>query len=165
MVVEIVERYLLYLLAHSSREEKCISIRWYILEDGVDALGETHIEHLVSLIQYNIVHMLQLSHATIDEVEKTTRCGYDDLYTMLEGAYLTAYIGSAIDCSNVESVDVLGETVEVIGYLETKLTGRTQDNGLCLLVLSIGLLNDRNTIGCSLTSSCLRQRDDIVFVA
>ena len=159
MVVEIVERYFLYLLAHSSREEKCISIRWYILEDGIDALGETHIEHLVSLIQYNIVHMLQLSHATIDEVEKTTRCGYDDLYTML------AYIGSAIDCSNVESVDVLGETVEVIGYLETKLTGRTQDNGLCLLVLSIGLLNDRNAIGCSLTSSCLRQRDDIVFVA
>ena len=84
---------------------------------------------------------------------------------MLEGAYLTAYIGSAIDCSNVESVDVLGETVEVIGYLETKLTGRTQDNGLCLLVLSIGLLNDRNAIGCCLTSSCLRQRDDIVFVA
>ena len=109
--------------------------------------------------------MLQLSHATIDEVEKTTRCGYDDLYTMLEGAYLTAYIGSAIDCSNVESVDVLGETVEVIGYLETKLTGRTQDNGLCLLVLSIGLLNDRNAIGCSLASSCLRQGDDIVFVA
>ena len=42
---------------------------------------------------------------------------------------------------------------------------QTQDNGLCLLVLSIGLLNDRNAIGCSLTSSCLRQRDDIVFVA
>ena len=41
MVVEIVERYFLYLLAHCSREEKCISIRWYILEDGIDALGET----------------------------------------------------------------------------------------------------------------------------
>ena len=109
--------------------------------------------------------MLQLSHATVDEVEKTAWCGYNDLHTMLEGAYLAAYVGSAIDCSNVESVDVLGETVEVIGYLETKLTGRTQDNGLCLLVLSIGLLNDRNAIGCSLTSSCLRQRDDIVFVA
>ena len=164
VVVQIVEGYLLDVLAHGGREEKGVSILWHILEDGIDALREAHVEHLVSLIQHHVVHMLQLSHATIDQVEQTTRCGNDNLHTMLEGANLASDVGTAIDSGNVQTVDILGEAVQIISYLEAKLTGRTKDDGLRLLAGGIGLLDDRDTIRGSLARTRLRQGDDIIFI-
>ena len=84
---------------------------------------------------------------------------------MLECTNLTTDVGTTIDGSDMKTIYILSKAIEIIGNLETKLTGRTQDNGLCLLVLSISLLNDRNTIRCRLTCTRLCQGDNVVFVA
>ena len=164
VVVQVVEGNLLDVLAHGSREEQGVSILRNVLEDGIDALREAHVQHLVSLIKHHIVYVLQLSHATINQIEQTTRGSHDNLHTMLQGANLASDVGTAINCGNMQTVDVLGKTVQIVCYLEAELTCRTEDDSLCLLAAGISFLDNRNTVRCSLTRTGLRQRNDVVLI-
>ncbi len=128
-----------------AEKSRVFSIFRNVLEDGIDALREAHVQHLVSLIKHHVVHVLQLSHATINQIEQTARGSHDNLHTMLQGANLASDVGTAINSGNMQTVDVLGKTVQVVCYLETKLTCRTEDDSLCLLAAGISLLDHWNT--------------------
>ena len=164
VVVQVVEGNLLDVLAHGSREEQSVSIFRNVLEDGIDALREAHVQHLVSLIKHHVVHVLQLSHATINQIEQTARGSHDNLHTMLQGANLASDVGTAINCGNMQTVDVLGKAVQIVCYLEAELTCRTEDDSLCLLAFGISFLDNRNTVRCSLTRTGLRQRNHVVLI-
>ena len=164
VVVQVVEGNLLDVLAHGSREEQGVSIFRNVLKDGIDALREAHVQHLVSLIKHHVVHVLQLSHATINQIEQTARGSHDNLHTMLQGANLASDVGTAINCGNMQTVDVLGKTVQIVCYLEAELTCRTEDDSLCLLAFGISFLDNRNTVRCSLTRTGLRQRNHVVLI-
>ena len=164
VVVQVVEGNLLDVLAHGSREEQGVSILRHVLEDGIDALREAHVQHLVSLIKHHVVHVLQLSHATINQIEQTARGSHDNLHTMLQGANLASDVGTAINCGNMQTVDVLGKAVQIVCYLEAELTCRTEDDSLCLLAAGISFLDNRNTVRCSLTRTGLRQRNHVVLI-
>ena len=164
VVVQVVEGNLLDVLAHGSREEQSVSILRNVLKDGIDALREAHVQHLVSLIKHHVVHVLQLSHATINQIEQTARGSHDNLHTMLQGANLASDVGTAINCGNMQTVDVLGKTVQIVCYLEAELTCRTEDDSLCLLAAGISFLDNRNTVRCSLTRTGLRQRNHVVLI-
>ena len=164
VVVQVVEGNLLDVLAHCSREEQGVSILRNVLEDGIDALREAHVQHLVSLIKHHVVHVLQLSHATINQIEQTARGSHDNLHTMLQGANLASDVGTAINCGNMQTVDVLGKAVQIVCYLETELTCRTEDDSLCLLAAGISFLDNRNTVRCCLTRTGLRQRNHVVLI-
>ena len=41
--------------------------------------------------RHHVVHVLQLSHATINQIEQTARGSHDNLHTMLQGANLDVY--------------------------------------------------------------------------
>ena len=164
VVVQVVEGNLLDVLAHGSREEQGVSIFRNVLEDGIDALREAHVQHLVSLIKHHVVHVLQLSHATINQIEQTARGSHDNLHTMLQGANLASDVGTAINSGNMQTVDVLGKTVQIVCYLEAELTCRTEDDSLCLLAAGISFLDNRNTVRCSLTRTGLRQRNHVVLI-
>ena len=164
VVVQIVEGNLLDVLAHGSREEQGVSIFRNVLEDGIDALREAHVQHLVSLIKHHVVHVLQLGHAAINQIEQTARGSHDNLHTMLQGANLASDVGTAINCGNMQTVDVLGKTVQIVCYLEAELTCRTEDDSLCLLAAGISFLDNRNTVRCSLTRTGLRQRNHVVLI-
>ena len=164
VVVQVVESNLLDVLAHGSREEQGVSILRNVLKDGIDALREAHVQHLVSLIKHHVVHVLQLSHATINQIEQTARGSHDNLHTMLQGANLASDVGTAINCGNMQSVDVLGKAVQIVCYLKAELTCRTEDDSLCLLAAGISFLDNRNTVRCSLTRTGLRQRNHVVLI-
>ena len=164
VVVQVVESNLLDVLAHGSREEQGVSILRHVLEDGIDALREAHVQHLVSLIKHHVVHVLQLSHATINQIEQTARGSHDNLHTMLQGANLASDVSTAINSGNMQTVDVLGKTVQIVCYLEAEFTCRTEDDSLCLLAAGISFLDNRNTVRCSLTRTGLRQRNHVVLI-
>ena len=83
---------------------------------------------------------------------------------MLQGANLASDVGTAINCGNMQTVDVLGKTVQIVCYLEAELTCRTEDDSLCLLAAGISFLDNRNTVRCSLTRTGLRQRNHVVLI-
>ena len=58
IVVQITLGNAFYLLAHRSREEQCIPVFGYIFQNGVNALLETHVQHLVGLIKHNVMYIV-----------------------------------------------------------------------------------------------------------
>ncbi len=137
VVVQVVEGNLLDVPAHGSREEQGVSILRNVLEDGIDALREAHVQHLVSLIKHHVVHVLQLSHATINQIEQTARGSHDNLHTMLQGANLASDVGTAINSSNMQTVDVLGKAVQSAIWRQSSRVGLRMIACVCLLLASV----------------------------
>ena len=68
-----------YLIGHSGREQQHFAVVRHMVEDVVDAVDKSHIEHLVGLVEYYGMHIIQVYHAAVYQVEQSSRCGYDDL--------------------------------------------------------------------------------------
>ena len=47
-----------YLLAHRRREKQRVALCGHSLQDRVNALGESHVQHLISLIKNHIIHIV-----------------------------------------------------------------------------------------------------------
>ena len=107
VVVQIVERNLLNFLAHRSREEQRVAVCRHIVEYLVDAVGEAHVEHLVSLVEHNVLHGVELGCSAVHKVDKTTRCSHDNLRAVLQRAHLVDDRRTAVYCYNVDSFNIL----------------------------------------------------------
>lgn len=165
IVVEILLRDLLNLLAHRGGEEERVVVLGQLLEDGVDTLGEAHVQHLIGLVEDDIADVVELRHATVDEVDETARRGDNDLHALLQLADLRHDVGTAVDGHDMKAMDILGKSVEIIGDLQTELTRGREDDGLRRLRLSIGLLQHGEAISGRLARTGLRQCDDIILIA
>ena len=107
VVVQIVERYLLYLLAHRSREEQRVAVGRHVVEYLVDAVREAHVEHLVGLVEHNVLHGVELCGSAVHKVDKTARCSHDNLRSVLQRTHLVDDRRTAVYCYNVDSFNVL----------------------------------------------------------
>ena len=145
MVVQVVQRYLLDLLAHGSREEQGITLCRHMLKYLVDAVREAHVQHLVSLIKHHALDMLYLGLTAVHKVDQSTGCSHNDLCPMLQGTNLLFNARATINRHHVHPFHVFGEIPQIIGNLQTQFSCRTQNQCLCFLVLHINLLQQRNT--------------------
>ena len=163
--VEITLGYSLYLAAHGRREEQSVAVLGNTLQYLVDALGETHIEHLVSLIEHYIIHVVEHRLATVHEVDESSRCGYDYLRSMAQCTYLVLDGCAAIYGHDVYSLHILREVLQVVGYLEAQLSCGTEDK--CLRVTAVGVetLEHGNAECGSLARTGLCQCDDVVLTS
>ena len=78
----------LYLTTHRSREQQCVTIFRYTSQYLSDTLLKTHVQHLVSLVQNNVSHLVKTSLTTVHKVNQSPRCSHDNLYTMTQLANL-----------------------------------------------------------------------------
>ena len=109
MIVQVVQGYLLNLLAHGSREEQCVTLCRHMLEDLVDTVREAHVQHLVSLIEHHALDILDLGHTTVHQVDQSSWCGHNNLCSMLQGTDLLFNARTAIYWHHVHSFHVFGE--------------------------------------------------------
>ena len=165
VVVQIVACYALYLLAHGGREEQRVAVFGHSLEDSVDAVGETHVEHLVGLVEHHVAHMVETRHATVHQVDESSRGSHDNLHAVAQGAYLRLDGRAAIYRHDMYSGHILGKVVEVVGYLEAQLTRGAQDERLRLLACRVDALEHGNTEGSRLAGAGLCQGYHVVAVA
>ena len=107
VVVQIVECYLLYLLTHRSREEQRVAVCRHVVEYLVDAVGEAHVEHLVSLVEHHVLHSLELCGSAVHEVDESARCSHDNLCSVLQGTHLVDDRRTAVHGNNVDSFNIL----------------------------------------------------------
>ena len=95
-----------YLGTHRGGEEERVAVLGHIRQDGVDAVGEPHVEHLVRLVHHHVADGAELHGATLHEVQQTARSSHDDVYPLLEVAYLALYRRAAIDGQHTQAVHV-----------------------------------------------------------
>ena len=165
ILTQITLRYLLYLLAHGGREEKGVAVFRHSLKYLIYTVGEAHVEHLVSLVEHHIVHVLQIRLSAVHEVDESSRSGNDYLCSVAQGSYLVLYGSSSIHSHDVHSLHVFREVFQVVGNLQAQLSRRTEHQRLCLTTLRVELLQHWNTERGSLARTGLSQCDHVVSVA
>ena len=107
VVVQIVERNLLNLLTHRCREEQRVAVSRHVVEYLVDAVGEAHVEHLVSLVEHHVLHSLELCGSAVHKVDKSARCSHDNLRSVLQSAHLVDDRRTTIHGNNVNTLNIL----------------------------------------------------------
>ena len=102
---------------------------WNTLKNGIQILLESHRQHLVGLIKYQITHIVQYGHLLPRHqvYQSTWRCN-NDVNPMLQSTNLRFYVCSTIDGKDANLGQVLSKALQVIGNLQAKFTRRTQDN-------------------------------------
>lgn len=92
--------------AHGGGKEQGVALCRNAGQDGIDAFGESHVEHLVSLIEHHVFHLAQAGHAALHQVNQTAGRGHDHLCATFEGADLALYARAAVHGHHVEPVNI-----------------------------------------------------------
>ena len=123
-VVQILLGHPLHFAAHRGRKHQRVVLIGQRLEDFVDCVRETHVEHLVGFVEHYIAYILQLGKATVLQVYQTARGGHDDLHPLLQRANLRLDGGATIDSLHMDTLHVFREVTQVVGYLQTEFACR-----------------------------------------
>ena len=118
IVVQILLCHTLHLFTHGGREHQRVMIIRQRLEYLVDAIRETHVKHLVGLVEHNIGNLAQIGLATMHQVNQSTWCGHNNLYTLLQGSHLWFYRSATINSLHMHAVHILGKVAQIIGNLQ-----------------------------------------------
>ena len=113
-IVEVVLADALDFLAHRGREQQRVALGRHFLKNGINALRESHRQHFVGFVEHHVFHLVQLCHATLHQINESSWCGNNHLYTFLQGANLRFDVGTAIHRQHVQTVNVFGIRLEVV---------------------------------------------------
>ena len=81
-------------------------------------VDETHVEHLVGLVEDYGVYVVELHHTAVDKVDEAPRGGHYNLHALLQGAYLALYAAAAVDGEHLQARGVFREVGKVGGNLQ-----------------------------------------------
>ena len=150
---------------HGGGEEEGVAVGRDAGENLVDAFGESHVQHLVGLVEDHILHLVEEGDTAVHKVDETSGSGDNDLCAFAEAADLGLDAGTAIDGDDVHAGKITAVVAEVVADLQTQLAGGRKDNGLRLTVLDVDALKDRKAVGGCLSGAGLGKGNDIVMVA
>ena len=105
---------------------------------------------------------IELCCATVHQIDKTSRGGHDNLHSLTQSADLRFDVRAAIYWQDAHVGEVFGKGFQVIGNLQAELAGRGEDDGgRCNIYCKF--LQQRQSVGCCLTCSRLRQGYQVLF--
>ena len=157
VILQVMLGHLLHLTAHRGREHQRGVLLRQRLEDLVDGIRETHVQHLVGLVEHDGAHSLQMGEAAILQVEQASWRSHDDLHALLQRPHLRLDGRTAIDGFHMNAVHVLRKVTDVISDLQAQLPRRREHQCLRLTAARIDTLQQRNAEGGCLARSRLRQ--------
>ena len=108
------------------REERRLAFGGSLDENGLEVLGETHIEHLVRLVEDDDPHTVEAQCLAPDVIQRAPRCGDNDVHTALQCPELRLHRCAAIDGQRNDS-QRLPILVHRFGHLHRELTRRHED--------------------------------------
>ena len=161
MVFQIVASHAFHLAAHRSREHERVVFGRQCLENVVDSVGKAHVQHLVGLVEHDVLNVFQMRVAAVLQVDESSRRGHDNLYTLAQGPHLLFDGSTAIDGLDVYAVHVFREVAQVVGNLQTEFAGRREHQGLRVAPRCIDALQQRNAESSRFASARLCQCDGI----
>ena len=94
------------LLGHRSRKKQGSALCRCFFENGLQIIFESHIEHLIGLIEHHIIHCLKIHLTPIHQVYESSWRSYNNLCTAAKLSYLLINGSTTIDSHDVETVDI-----------------------------------------------------------
>ena len=152
---------------HGRGEERHLTRIAGLTEDLLDVLGEAHLEHLVGLVEDEVLEAAELEGALLEVVDDATGGADDDLGSALESGQLRAVGLSAVDGEDGEVVEVRRIGGERLGDLDRELAGRGEHEGEGAVVgtTRLGEVGQgRQRERCGLAGAGLGQADDVAAI-
>ena len=75
---------------HRRREQRDLLVLRRGLEDRLDVLGEAHVQHLVGLVEHDVLHVREVERAPLQVVHDAARRTDDDVHTAPQRGELDA---------------------------------------------------------------------------
>ena len=114
------------ILGHRGGEEKCLSFQGDMLGDLPQRMDETHVEHVIRLIQNQIARVLQRDIAAFQQVDQAAGGGDQHIGAPGQCHGLPVERGAADDGEDLDG-GAFGENRKVIRDLRDKFTRRRKD--------------------------------------
>ena len=122
---EVLARHLLDPRRHGGREQHGLGLVRQGVEDGVEVLGEAHVEHLVGLVEHDDLDGLEVEAAAGEVVDGPARGGDDDVDAAVQGVQLAADGLAAVDREH-PGAEAAAVAVDGLGDLHGQLAGRAR---------------------------------------
>ena len=145
---------------HGGREERHLTFGRSLLQDPLDVLDESHVEHLVRLVEDEEADVIQFQRAAAHVVHDPARRADHDLHAALQTAELPLVRLAAVDRQRFD-VLVAAVFVQRLGDLNGELACRRQDQRLNRALLGIDGLDDGKPESGRLPRSGLRLGDHV----
>ena len=113
--------------AHGSGEQQGVALLRHIGENGVDAVCESHVQHFVRFVHNHVLYGGEGHGFAFHQVQQSSRCGYDDVYTPFQGAYLAFDGRASIYGQHSQAIGIFRIIVQVACYLQTKFAGGAEN--------------------------------------
>ena len=156
--------YLGYLLGHRGREHEHLALFGHMAQNFVDVIHETHVEHLVGLVEDYGVDIVEVHYAAFNEVYESARSGHYNLHALLEGTDLRVDAGAAVYWEHADVAEVFREVGQVAGYLEAEFARGGNDERLCAVVVAVDALEHREAESGGLARAGLRQTHHVAVL-
>ena len=105
-------------------------------------MDEAHVQHPVRLVQHGGLDVVDAHGAAFEVVSQPPGGGDDDLGALFQGVNLLANGLSAVEAHQPDAGLELGQVPHLGCDLHSQLPGRGQDDGLNLVAVRVGMLND-----------------------
>ena len=128
---------------HRGREQRHLLLVGGVGEDRLDVFGEAHLEHLVGLVEHEVLELGEVEGALLEVVHDATRGADDDVHAATEGRELHAVALAAVDGQHVHAAHVGGVLLERLADLQGELAGRGEHEGLRRLLRDVEAGEDR----------------------
>ena len=155
-----------HFLRHRRREEHRLAGRGQCLENALDRRIEAQIDHLVALVEDEMLDIVELDLATGLKVLETARRGHDHINALVQRPDLEIIALAAAD-GDVADLEAAREGLDAVRDLIGKLARRGEDQHACAahivgLALVEQLVQKRQQIGRRLAGAGLCQPDQVV---
>ena len=160
-VAEVLLREAADLRGHRGGEQGDLLLLGGLSEDLLDVLREAHLQHLVRLVQHEVLELGEVEGALGQVVHDAAGGAHHDVHAAAEGGQLHTVSLTAVDGQHVHALHAGGVGLERLADLQRELTGRGEDEGLRRLLRDVEPLQHGQGEGGGLAGSGLRHADDI----
>ncbi len=149
------------LCGHRGREERDLFIVRGVGEDRLDVFGEAHLEHLVGLVEHEVLELGEVERALLEVIHDAAGRADHDMYAAAQCRKLHAVALAAVDRKDVHAPDVGCVLLERLADLQGEFAGRGEDERLGHLLRRVQPRQDRQGECGRLAGTGLGEADDI----
>ena len=131
-------------LRHGSGKQRRLMLVFYLAQNSLHILAESHIQHLIRLVKNNHLHILNLDGMPAHMVHDTPGRPDNNLYAALQCLNLSADVLPAVNRNHFYIVHIFRKFSKLICRLNCQLPRRAQNDTLQAFVIFIYSLQHRN---------------------
>ena len=129
---------------HRGREQRDLFVFGGVGQDAFNILGEAHLQHLVGLVEHQVVQVREVEGAALEVIDHPARGAHHDLGSAPQSGELHDVGLAAVDRQHVDLGQMRGVAAEGLGHLQCQFPGGRQHQRLGLLAGGVDAGQDRD---------------------